>query len=123
MEKGARGKAKGAGRGERNQLGSTPAAKRPAGQAVVVGSIPTSSISGAQLKTSLILGSWRQYTCYTSSRARLGTPLARDAFVRIGGSDGAEHRYGEQLEADGAGSQQWRAVGAGPAHVYTGDTK
>ena len=62
-----------------SQLRSTPAARRPVTRAVVVGWIPTSSARGADLKTSLIQGSWRRYSCNRSSRGHIGTQAPSDA--------------------------------------------
>ena len=70
--------------GARSQLRSTPAARRPVTPAVVVGSIPTSSARGAHLKTSIVQGSGRQYSCnrflmgHRSTQAR---PDAGDVFT------------------------------------------
>ena len=61
-----------------SQLRSTPAARRPVTRAVVVGSIPTSSARGAHLKTSLVQGSWRRYSCNRSSRGHIGTEAPPD---------------------------------------------
>ena len=90
-----------------------------------MGSISTSSISGVDLKTSFVPGSWRPYTCYRSWRDRLGTqaPPALDGFPLRRRSGSAAHRCGQRLEANQEGSQRWGAVGAGPAHVYAGDTQ
>ena len=42
---------------------STPAARHLVTRAVVVGSIPSSSSRGAHLKTSIVQGLGRQYSC------------------------------------------------------------
>ena len=54
--------------GERSQLRSTPAARRPVTRAVVVGSIPTSSARRAHLKTSIVPGLGRWDSCNRSWR-------------------------------------------------------
>ena len=63
----------------RSQLGSIPAARRPVTRAVVPGSIPTSSALGAHLKTSIVQGSGRQYSCNRSSRGHRSTQTPPDA--------------------------------------------
>ena len=68
----------------RSQLRSTPAARRPVTRAVVVDLIPTSSVRGAHLKTSIVQGSGRQYSCNRSSRGHRSTqapPGAGDVFT------------------------------------------
>ena len=52
--------------GERSQLRSTPAARRPVTRPVVVGWIPTSSARGAHLKTSIVPGLGRRNSCNRS---------------------------------------------------------
>ena len=107
-----------------SQLRSTPAARRPVARAVVVGSIPTSSARGARLKTSLVQGSWRRYSCNRSSRGHIGTqapPDVGDVFLFVTGGQQGEQVW--RATGGGRGTEPRGAVEERHAHVYAGDTQ
>ena len=79
-----------------------------------MGSIPTSSAQGAHLKTSIVEGSWRQYSCNRYSRGHrsyTNTPGHREWFYTMSKAGSKVCKGGGQLEADGEGQpkgQWWR---------------
>ena len=103
--------------GERSQLRSTPAARRPVTQAVVVGLIPTSSPRRAHLKTCIGAMELLQQVLEGPLK-NTSTPGCRACFLRL--KRGVQ---GGRVAGGGRGREPKGAVEEKHTRVYTAGTK